>query len=334
MERIYGIQYLRAVAALLVVIYHAGSRAEVQFGIGAAGVDVFFVISGVVIWIIGTGRPVDSAAFLRRRLVRIAPLYWSVTLGVFAIATAAPRLMPQMQTDAGRLVLSLLFIPHLDQAGQPFPVLAAGWSLNYEMFFYLLFALTMLLPRRFWLLAMTAVLVCLSAVPPIPLEQSVVLAAYTDPLLLEFAAGLWLGWLWQRRLLPGARAGMALAGAGAALLAAQQLLGIEDMSWRLLLWGIPAVAIVLGFLAIEAEGRMPVLPPLGRLGDASYSIYLLHGPLVGLVWRLSGRPSPAVYLPLVALICGAVGLLSWQLFERPVGQFMRARLNPLSPRRL
>lgn len=334
MERLYGIQYLRAIAALMVVIYHAGLRSEFDFHIGGAGVDVFFVISGVIMWIIGTERPLDPGAFLVRRFARIAPLYWSVTLGVFVIAMAMPELMQEMHTDTGRLLLSLLFIPHMDRAGQPFPVLAAGWSLNYEMFFYLLFALAMMLPRRFWLPAMTAGLTALSSASALQLEGSVILATYTDPMLLEFVAGLWLGWLWQRRLLPSARAGAPMTAAGAALIAAQQLLGIDGLDWRPIAWGIPAVAIVLGVLAIEAEGRMPVVPRLERLGDASYSIYLLHGPMVGLIWRLSGGPPLALYLPLAAMVCSAAGLLCWRLFEQPATRFTRALLGSLRPRRL
>lgn len=334
MERLYGIQYLRAIAALMVVIYHAGLRSEFNFHIGGAGVDIFFVISGVIMWIIGTERPADPGAFLFRRLSRIAPLYWSVTLGVFLVAMAMPQLMPQMRTDAGRLLLSLLFIPHLDRAGQPFPVLAAGWSLNYEMLFYLLFALAMTLPRRFWLAAMTAGLVALSAASALPHGRSVVIATYTDPMLLEFAAGLWLGWLWQRRLLPSARAGAPVAVAGAALIAAQQLLGIDGLAWRPIAWGIPAVAIVLGMLALEAEGRVPRVTWLERLGDASYSVYLLHGPMVGLIWRLSGEPPLAIYLPLTVVISSAAGLLCWRLFEQPASRFTRAFLGSLRPRRL
>src|SRR5690606_27058234 len=79
MKRLHGIQYLRAVAALGVVVFHAAERSGTHFAIGAAGVDVFFVISGFIMWVITSQRAPSPAAFLRDRIERIAPLYWIAT---------------------------------------------------------------------------------------------------------------------------------------------------------------------------------------------------------------------------------------------------------------
>ena len=78
-RRLDGIQHLRALAAIGVVLFHAAERSGLHFTIGAAGVDVFFVISGFIMWIITAGRPVTPNAFLRERILRIVPLYWLAT---------------------------------------------------------------------------------------------------------------------------------------------------------------------------------------------------------------------------------------------------------------
>ena len=146
-EVLVSIQALRALAALAVTTYHALQWADGGFDVGRAGVDVFFVISGFIMWHVTAGRDMAPADFLWRRLTRVAPLYWLSTLGVLAVALVWPAFLPEVRPGWAHLALSLAFIPHLDPKGLPFPTLPPGWTLNYEAVFYLIFAAALAGPR-------------------------------------------------------------------------------------------------------------------------------------------------------------------------------------------
>ena len=152
-----GIQALRGFAAALVVVLHATGQ---PFGMeaskpwvwmrGHAGVDIFFVISGFVMAISATGQGRPTAGeFLRRRILRIVPLYWIFTLVMLAKILAVKvhpglgRDVVHLQTPIGYVLASLFFIPYRNSQGDIAPVLAVGWTLSFEMLFYLLFALAL-----------------------------------------------------------------------------------------------------------------------------------------------------------------------------------------------
>jgi peptidoglycan/LPS O-acetylase OafA/YrhL len=116
---------------------------------GAAGVDIFFIISGFVM-VISSRRFVDRAGtwliFLRHRAVRIVPLYWLLTtVKIIAVAILGGVVL---RTGLGFNFVtgSYLFLPVTDSAGHFRPVLPVGWTLTYEFLFYLLFAAALLFP--------------------------------------------------------------------------------------------------------------------------------------------------------------------------------------------
>jgi peptidoglycan/LPS O-acetylase OafA/YrhL len=273
------VQALRAAACLLVVAYHtlqagAGEAAIRAWPNGSAGVDLFFIISGYVM-VVSTAtlrrRPHPGRTFLRRRLRRIAPLYWLLTLGKLAVTTLAPAATPHTNPTAWNIVASLLFIPSRDAAGLVRPPLPVGWTLNFEFFFYALFALT--LAWRVPPLALTPVLAAAAlagffrtAAWPAPLMLA-------NGMVLEFAAGMALA-TFPPRLPP--RAALWLLPAAAALLLAVPLTG----PWRFLTWGVPAAGLLAAARALEPS-LGPRLPrALLAIGDASYAIYLVHPFLV------------------------------------------------------
>src|ERR1700733_9294479 len=147
-----SIQALRGIAAVMVMIFHAGLRfdqSEMTFRIGNAGVDIFFIISGFVMWTVAARRPSDPLVFLRRRFVRLVPLYWLWTVAVIAAWALIPSAFPRMHPTVGHVALSLAFLPHLSpDSGRITPVLGQGWTLNFEVFFYVLFAAGLMLPSR------------------------------------------------------------------------------------------------------------------------------------------------------------------------------------------
>ena len=339
---------MRAAAAMAVLIFHATQRAGTPLGVGAAGVDVFFVISGFVMATATRARPVGAGEFLLHRTIRIVPAYWAVTLAMTALAQL-PGAFPALRPTISHVVLSLLFVPHPDPAGGPFPLVAAGWTLNVEMGFYLLFAAGLSLPARMRLLCVTGVLGGLIAIGWLLHPDGVAAAVFTDPIVLEFAAGLWLAKADARRSLPtGWGAGLLLA-LGLAGFAAQGWLGSTDASWRLLAWGGPALLVVAGGLGLEQGRPLPTTRPAQRgsmqawsiqawpmkaglaLGEASYMIYLVHGLVVSASWRLLPGGGMAF---LAASAAGSLGAGLWlhQAMERPVTAWLR-RISRAGTRR-
>lgn len=327
-DEVLSIQYLRGLAAFGVLIFHLAERAGGAFGAGAAGVDIFFVISGFIMWMVTQPRQTSAWTFLSRRVQRIAPLYWGVTLVVVGVATLAPGAFPAMAPNLEQVLKSLLFIPYRDPTGLIAPLVIPGWTLNYEIFFYLLFALTLLAPARFrpWLLS--AALIILVALGPLGPTQNPVWATYTNPLLLEFGAGVWLGCAWTGGWSPSRMSCGLMIATGLAGLAASAYFGLEVDQARALLWGGPAVLIVAGAVGLERRCAMPRWSILHLLGDASYSLYLVHGLAISATVRILAAADLAS--PAMIVVCGmaaalAAGLITYHLAERPLSNLLRAR---------
>ncbi|MDB5455853.1 MAG: putative acyltransferase [Caulobacter sp.] len=326
-----SIQYLRAVAALSVLAFHAAEQAGWRFGAGAAGVDVFFVISGFIMSLVGARPGLSPLAFLRRRAERIVPLYWLVTLGVAAAALIAPALFPRMVVTAPHLLQSLLFIPHAAPDGVTAPLIVPGWTLNFEAFFYLIFALSLPAPAwiRPWLLS--AVLGLLVAVGPLGDRAAPLWATYTSPLLLEFLAGVWLGLAWRTGRLPSRRWGVAMMVLGLAMFVGVAALGLEVESARVVLWGAPAFLLVAGAVCVERSAGVGDHPWLRLVGDGSYSIYLVHGLAISAAVRLLALAGIdrglALFLPAVAAALVA-GVACYGLVEKTLMRIFHRRSRP------
>ena len=327
MRRIRSIQYWRAVAAMMVVVYHAFSRAgnEPLFMLGSAGVDIFFVISGTLMLIVTDDLRQTPAVFLWHRLARIVPLYWAVTLLYVAIGLIAPALYPWPAIRADEIVRSLLFVPYQSQGGPIVPVVAPGWSLNMEMFFYALLALAIVVDRKRRLTIAAATLVAVVA-----LEAAAggrlgpLVTFYGSGITLDFLAGLVLGRLWLDGRIPGFRTGVAILALSVAALAATLVAGIHPEGLpRFLLWGLPACGLLLGGLAIERSDRLPDLKLMETLGDASYSLYLLHTLVIAVSFRFTGE-RPFLLLAIAAPVAAALSVVSYRLFERPLDRFLRS----------
>lgn len=350
-------QALRALAALMVVVHHAQNEAAIlavragtdfvpRHGLPwPAGVDIFFVISGfIIVHAAGPlfGRPGARGRFLAHRIARLVPLYWLVTGLYLALGLAMPALLSGEggPPDLARTLASFLFWPMARADGAVLPLYGLGWTLNYEMAFYALFALGLGLTRRgavAWLVGALGLVVLagrLIPAPPVPL------AFWSDPIVLEFALGAGLALLRAEgvRLHGAARVGLAAAG----------LFGLAtapaEPAFRLLAWGLPAAllvaAAVLGRDRLEAARGGWAARFLGaaeRLGDASYALYLLH-PFVlraareGLVRSgLAPLFGPWPSLVLMVVLTLPVALLAHQLVERPLTRLVRRRLEPSRP---
>ena len=290
---------------------------------------MFFVISGFIIWKVGSSDEAKPGVFFWRRLTRVAPAYWLVTGGVIAIAALWPTLLRQVSLSPAHIALSLVFVQHIDPRGLPFPVLPPGWSLDYEAVFYVLFTLVLFAPAavRFRLL-----LAALGAVIAFGLLDPPAYYLGANMMLLQFGAGAWLARRGQagRRIQP--RFGAALMLAGAGLLAAQGLTGLRSDLWRPLLWGVPAAMIVAGAVALEPLRAFRPPAALLRLGDASYAIYLCHFVMVALVARLVGVTQAWLFVPAAVAVSLAAGLAFHRWIERPLIAVFRAIPDSIAPK--
>jgi len=310
MKQIISIQYLRAIAALAVVYHHAfenhlGSDLR-PYAFGIWGVDIFFVISGFIMWVTTANSSTTATLFWRKRAIRIYPIYW-VALSIWIICRLiAPDRLANVDVTAKTTILSYLLIPHYHLAftKHVWPILIPGWTLQYELFFYLIFGLALsIVSRPLRAACILASLSFLAVVGCIVAPANALLATYTDPLLLEFGGGVILGiiYLCGRRLPPW----LALA----TIVIAIPVLVIDEYlfseSWRFLVLGIPALLVTFGAVSLEPALAKRPNAPMVLLGDASYALYLFHPIAMGLVaavWaRLLDNSHPASFA------CVAIG---------------------------
>lgn len=312
---IWSLQALRFVAALMVVFLHVVQSVARISGVGAipyefalmgsAGVDVFFVISGVIMATVAPGR--TAAEFTRARVLRIVPFYLLCSLPVILILAVGSGL------GWRNLLVTLFLWPATDQMMAP--ALAAAWTLCFEMLFYAAVALV-LLDRR-WLYALLAIFAgafLLRRVGP-------VFQFLGNPIILEFIAGVVIAKVgkvrWGFAMLPLGVAALLLAGWLMIIPDGYNELFLtgEQNLQRVAVLGIPAVLIVYGTMHIQAHRSVWTY-----FGDASYSLYLVH-PLV-----LSGLAVVWILYPVSPNAIIAVGIVvalvvSWrvhELVEKPV----------------
>jgi exopolysaccharide production protein ExoZ len=329
MATLYSVQYLRALAALAVVLFHAGERTGLHFTIGAAGVDVFFVLSGFIMMAISDSRPTGPLTFLRHRFTRIAPAYWAATL-VMILAGAA-GLFPNLKLDPVHVAGSFLFIPiPSPNSGNLWPVLVQGWTLNYEMFFYVAFAMILVLKPR---LRMPALGLCfgLLVLAGLVLEPASKIGAfYTAPIILEFVAGAVLARLWRHGQLPSVATGLGLVGLALMGFATIQVFKMGFDAWSC---GPLAVMLVSGAITIETRGRLPAVPLLSYLGDSSYSIYLWHTFAVSVVVLIGSKFGwpPVLTLGAATILGVTAGVLAYEGFEKPLNLVLRGKPVTVRP---
>lgn len=323
-----SIQSLRAVAALLVLLYHIleplTPPGSYWGGLGAIGVDLFFVVSGCVMVLSTQGRDLTFSKFFGSRLRRIAPLYW-LSLAVFLaiLAVTEPGAVPLSEA-----VQSFLFVPYMDsRTGEPVPFLGPGWTLNYEMLFYLLFGATLFLRSATKQVALLSVVFAGFVALRPALGDTAVGLRFTSPLLFEFIEGAVIGLLADRLQ----RQPLWLS-AGALCAAFGLIVGLSvgPELPRVLAFGVPAALIVAGVLGLErlaADGRMALLE---WWGAASYSLYLSHAVALYVV-KQSGVSfgSPVADATAKALISLAVAAGTYKFIERPLGALVSRSIRLL-----
>lgn len=328
-----GIHALRAFAALLVVLHHAFHRAnslnltDFQFEFGAWGVDLFFVISGFVMakGVEGQRGWRDASSFIGRRLARVVPLYWTATLLLAAVYFAVPQMFSSYFIVPLDLLQSLFFLPYEDARGYVRPVVSQGWTLIFEMFFYVLVSLGLLFGRGHAMRLAAGLIGVLISFGYLAGRSGLPVPFLLSGILVEFLLGVAIYQVAVHAPKMGNLTRIVLAIAGVLfsyLLTDLLSLGVE----RGLAGGLGAMAVV-----YAAVGwRTPRLPSVLRLlGDASYAIYLFHGIGFSLTVKLLviNRWQPSIAL--FALMLGGTlfGVAVHLVLERRLQRIAVSALN-------
>ncbi|WP_028225393.1 acyltransferase family protein [Paraburkholderia ferrariae] len=349
-NKLSGIQLLRAVAAIGVVTLHFSEQVGLYghgakpflvrhglAGLGASGVDIFFVISGFIMYYTRStiARGTSAAAeFLRRRAIRIFPTYWFWT-GAAMLVWASHLGFTSHHYDEAYVIKSLFIIPSVSE-GKWGVFLLPGWTLTYELYFYLVFAAGLIAVPPRWLAAYAGGAIgALFLVAQAPaLDGSTFAHIAGSPLVFEFVFGILVAWVILKirpdDLQRWHPAGVVLIAAGIAAFLATSLVP-QAVDNRAMWWGIPAMLLVAGIAATRFdklyESRWLLL-----LGDASYSIYLSHQLPEMLLTKfvkagkLDALSSDFVSIfGIVVAIC--VGVAGYFMIERPIiARLSRRRL--------
>lgn len=334
-DQLQSVQILRAIAALAVVAFHFAQSLAIDFKLipldsftmGSDGVDIFFVISGFIMaYTTARDDQRSPGDFAWKRLARIVPLYWVLTLAVFAIGIVAPSLLNSGGATWEELGKSLAFIPYERADGRVQPVLFLGWTLNYEMFFYAVFTVALMLVPKWRLQAVVGVMAVMATIGyAYPGDLGVLGRFYTNGIILEFVWGclLFVAWnRWPARL----RAISWIWIPGTLLLLLQNFWNIPLP--REIEKGLPALMIVGGVLAMTVKDGV-VSRVFRAIGDASYSLYLGHPYAIGICVKLSAALLGATVFGAMAAgtltlaVSVAAALLSFHILEKPSNTLLR-----------
>jgi peptidoglycan/LPS O-acetylase OafA/YrhL len=303
------------------------------------GVDIFFVISGFIMMLVSE-RESRAPIFLAHRVARIVPIYWFYTLLLAAGAVVAPWILRWTTLTPEILVKSLLFIPyHHPVDGEIHPLLTQGWTLQYEMLFYLLFATVIGLSVRVRIGALALMFAALIAIRTALGPAIAIVDFLGNTILLEFLAGMALYAVHRRGWTMPSTAGLALIvvalitwGLGSKTLA-PLVAGLDQEQLRFLFWGTPALLVVFAFLGIHLPDRS-IIRFLRKIGDASYTMYLCHTFIIAaaaIVWKKFGLAPGLIFGLGVAFPLAVIGsLIAYAWIEQPLLTLSRALILRVS----
>lgn len=316
-----NLQLLRAFAALNVVLFHTIGTAvsygyETDFisyleGWGANGVDIFFVISGFVMLYTQIDNKRTVKDFLILRAIRIIPIYWLLTLTVTAIYIAAPFLFRELIISTELVLASLGFMSMAVKGVHP--IVYVGWTLEWEMLFYLVFGLSLWF--RSWAVTLSVTSLALIGIA----------LAVSNFILLEFLAGLLVALLFKHYGFSNfGKSTLILGGLLLSLSISEEVRALVES--RVILWGLPSVLIVYGAVAAPQ-----VSSKFGKLlGDASYSIYLIQILSIPVFYKLLSFLKIQLSSDLLAIGCLIAttigGTVMYLLIEKPMTRLIKRRV--------
>lgn len=303
---------------------------------GGFGVDLFFVISGFIMYHVSSGKfgqPGAVGKFLFRRYMRIAPLYYLATILMLVATFTFESAVSIAEPAVGDVIASFLFIPTLNAAGQAVPVLKLGWTLNFEAYFYVVFALALAFPRKTGLLALALALSTVVLLANFMPSPATAIAFWGQSLVFEFLGGVGIAMLYGSGFRLGRGSAWLVILGGLGLLAGLRMLGLYSALPRAIFAGFPAWMIVTAVVSApfdEHQGWLKKLLVAG--GEASYAIYVIHpfGIRAGTLAleRFGVTVQPWLYVGLLMAVVIACAFAINQLLERPLDRGLRRLFDP------
>ncbi len=318
-----SLQILRFIAAFAVVLFHLFNSYVIDFSfsknyfvVGEFGVDIFFIISGFVITY--TAVPEKGLRhFASKRIARIVPLYWLLTCSVAALSIIIPSTLNSTHFDLFNFSKSMFFIPYQKENGLVQPMLFLGWTLNYEMFFYLVLGWALRFGKFAPAIACSSIAALVGA-GSLFHSTNVLWNFYTNPIMLEFAFGVLLCEFFKTsRSYIYAYSKLALL--PAAVIAGFLVFSDFEIA-RPFGQGLVAMSIAAAALSVRIpEGWIE--RALVRLGDASYSLYLSHVFVIQIFAKLCKNfYSPELFYAgsvMAVILCLSLSLVLYTRFEVP-----------------
>ena len=316
-NKIDSLQVLRFFAAFSVMMVHMPI-----LGVGNWGVDIFFVISGFIMMYVTEN---NSKYFLLKRIFRIVPLYWILTFGVFVLAIFVPELLNNTTANFEHLIKSLLFIPFNKNETGHFPILFVGWSLNFEIIFYILFAISLFFFKNNKLIACTMMILLFLLLNFLLSEKNFIFSTYSNNIFFSFIYGMIVFYIWKKfKHLISVNLFSHLVMIAIFILITL-MLNLYDFP-RSIRFGIPSFILVAYFLFLLNNFKFPKI--LVTLGDASYCIYLFHPYIIQFFYKVLkidnlSYLTQVIFSIFISIIVLGLSIMIYKNVELPINNLLR-----------
>ncbi len=309
--KIESLQILRFIAAILVVTLHLG------FEFGHIGVDIFFVLSGFIIAYVTNKK---TTYFFINRLIRVIPIYWLITIIFTTALLLFPNIFEISKFNYEYLFKSLLFIPFDNLDAGHYPLVIYGWTLNYEIYFYLIFSLAILISKKnvtFTFIIIFLIIYFINLV-----QNNFISEVYTNPIIFEFMFGV-LIFIFYKNFSYKTYIFILIF-----ILTSIYLL-IYFNDHRIIMYGIPSVFILILFLYLN---KFKFHKYLVVLGDSSYCLYLIHPYIFQLskklvIYNKFNLDLNYIILFFNVIICILISICLHKYFEIPIQKFLKNKIK-------
>jgi len=332
---IYSVQYLRGIAALLVVLHHIGIKGR-QYDIlalpwlhiGYIGVDLFFIISGFIMCYTTDNKSISFRKFLGARITRIMPMYWLVTILALIIFIVKPELV---NTSGGETSIwaSFTLVPNGDKY-----LVNNGWTLSFEFFYYIIFACALIFTKTYKIQLISIMISLLAIVGLLINPENVYFKFMTNAVLLEFVLGMIAFHIIKHKLCPKIIAYVGII-ISTLILVYENKYGLIDTPLGSVIYaGMPFFMIFIGAVTLEdyfIRNKSIFFKSIEELGNSSYSLYLIHPFVLSLgsiiAKHLGITKIPFLFTAGLLIASIIIGWISYKLIELPLNKLIKNRIK-------